>query len=160
MGFLFFKPFPYKMKRLIYFLVLLLICPGQQVFGQSFGMDDVDIVDEKIVFKLDNGGERESEFETQGQLQDENGRLYKGNEIRDNLDLDRFDDVREGIETTLLEMFKESGYTPSKLLLDFKDGGCRFDLQIFQSPDGEASHVICELCFRTKLYIKPFTRML
>jgi hypothetical protein len=122
---------------------------------------DVDFTDGKIEFTLKNGPQK-NDYETIGQLRDDNGTLYEGNEIKEHLGDASFDDVREKLlEGKILELFKKSGYTESKLLLKFKEDGGTFDLFILKSPiDDGAPIPICECPEGGKLYIKAVTRML
>lgn len=120
----------------------------------------IQIFKGKVFSRLEDESFQVSEIEIQGRLRDHNGRTYQGNEIRDNLD--RFEDVEKTLQANLLDAFMESGYTPSKLLLDFnKPNGYEFDLLIFHSSDPNAEPTkITDLPLRTKIYVKPVTRAL
>jgi hypothetical protein len=124
-------------------------------------LQKVDFVKGTIEFTLKNGPLK-IEYETVGQMRDDHGKLYKNHEIKENLDKESFHDVRENLlEGKLLEVFRKSGYTNSKLQLEFMKDGYQFHLQILESPiKGEAPIVIDECQLGGKRYMKTITRML
>lgn len=121
----------------------------------------VDFAEGTIEFTLENGPQK-NDYETIGQLRDDHGTLYKDHEIKKNLNNESFHDVREELlEGKLLEVFQNSGYTESKLLLEFQQDDHEFHLLIFKSPiEGGSPIPIDECQLGGKLYIKTATRTL